>query len=96
MSKKTRKAVKNSTGLRDEEHRRAEVDILKLKVSELGLTKEFSEVARAIKIMDEFVSEGTSADESFKLPGLKRNLRLQLCNRSTSPCNITLSYDPYV
>lgn len=87
--KKSKKVVPT----RNEDERRAEVLTLKKKLSDLGLTEEFSDVAKAIKTMDDFVSKGISATESHKLPGLKRTLHLQLCNRSSSPCSVSLTYD---
>lgn len=90
--KKSKKIVIN----RDEDDRRAEVATLKKKLSDLGLTEEFPEIAKAVKTMDDFASQGFSVTESHKLPGLKRVLCLQLCNRLSSPCSVSLKYDEHV
>ena len=91
-----KKKTKKSVATRDEDDRRAEVATLKKKLSELGLTGEFPEIAKAFETMDEFVTRAIPATMSQKLPGLKRILHLQLCNRRSSPCSLSLTYDQYV
>ncbi len=95
MSAKKKNGTRHSK-VRNEEERRAEVFTLKEKLSSLGLTEEFQEIANVVKTMNEFVSKGVSATESHKLPGLKRILHLQLCNRLSSPCSVSLTYDHHV
>ncbi len=78
------------------EQRQGEVQEIKTKLSELGLSTEMPAIMEIYNIMDDFASTGDSRTENIKLPGLKRIARLKLANRPQSESTMCLAYDENV
>lgn len=90
MGKKHTKPVK------DKAARFKEVETMKHKLRELGLTPEISEIGELFNKLDDFVAVGYSESVSTKLPGLKRIIKLNLCMRPQTESNLTLQYSEHV
>ena len=94
MGKKHR--VKKEKKLKTLEMRQQEIKEIKSKLTELGLSEEFSGIKEFYMILETYINEGVSWSGSIKLSGLKRILEARLPMREHIKCSVNLKYDENV
>jgi hypothetical protein len=77
------------------EVRQAEIQTMKDKLAELGLSTEHEGVAEFFKFLDDF-EKGFGGSGSIKLTGLKRRIEFILSMKPHIQSSLALRYDPNV
>lgn len=82
--------------LKTKEERMSEINPIKAKLDELGLSLEFEGIKQFHQIINEYVENGISWSGVIKLNGLKRVLEASLPMRHHVKCTVNLKYDENV
>jgi len=91
MGKKTK--AKKQKQYKTRELRQEEIQEIKNKIQQLGLTEEMSYIKDFYNILNNFVETGEGQDGKIKLTGLKRILNYILTNTLAKKCLIKLEFD---
>ena len=90
------KRVKKVKKFKTKEMREQQIAEIKSKLSELGLSQEFSGIKEFYEIAEKYINEGVSWSGSIKLHGTKRILEARLPMREHIKCSVNLKYDENV
>ena len=91
-----RRRIKKEKKVKTREMRQLEIQEIKTKLTELGLSEEFSGIKKFYEITETYINEGISWSGSIKLNGLKRILEVRLPMREHIKCSVNLKYDENV
>ena len=96
-NKKKRGKKKNKEKkYKSKDDRIKQIDLIKSKLSGLGLSNQFDGIKKLYKECDLYVETGNSWNGLIKLNGLKRIMDVILTNRKDGECSIILKYDENV